>query len=960
MLILLLLLLIYGILFINCTTQKNKFIPEFKKLSEANSSTSTFADFKYFLNPNAEEFNPLHDQLNNYQANYSFELFNQMFSINNSNYLCAEETFNFSLFGQNTNSWEFNFPIFEGINQNIVEQEFIVNFNPEWIIENISKHFDEIGWPEEEKYLTDNKNYLIKINLLTMKTEWILKIINPNNQLITENIKLDFGHLKNKKMLKIIELLNKYENCIANWNNKTIITLTGPISIITKVTSEEIKLKGNVKSYLFNNIIKYPPISQFFKLIIIEYENKKYCADIIFTKAEWNIETNFDEINKNNNYLICSDEHLFNNKIKNLPSINKEKNIKKYNKSNIRIYQDFIINFNRKKQIPNWVLEYLNKEELNKLKPNERYYWINDPDFSEIFQPKYEDYDCPQRFDINHGHLAPAFLHPFQQGYYLTNSVPQYDKINKGHWRVIEEYISCLARSVEETFIYTGPLFLPNEKTNLMEFQVLGPKEIFVPTHLFKIVLLKIFENNNWKYWLESYVITNINLDDLFNEKLDNLTNPYKNDGSPEIIQNCRRDLYSFEYSKDKIYYINDLLNYYRKPYKFIEENVEFKLLNKINENIKKLKDVQIFDLEIETKSREESEGELNKNKKEEEKIKVEDIKNIPKTKKLNKTKNKNKLEKKEEDEDIKLLNEIIKQNKLEIEEKEKKAKEALELKIKKNLEIERKERKKEKRKLKKQTKLNKENNLIIYLPVDNNENLNSLGNNYNFYNNIGNNILKHIDVFYKEKTLEKYCLIDKMIVQYFHSVAKYFTLIYKKFENVSTNWRFDGSYYDQLVNYREIINKENKNNLKTHKMIEEFVVKFLYFYQITFNDLVNLVGSNLDKALAIVFNEQQIPEKIIPIYDILEELFNNHPQKYLISELIIIKKNIKDDKLIKLIEIMYLIIFHSSLLDKLIQLFLKIRFILKYINQLFQLIKLFGIENNNEIEISTFVMKIN
>ncbi|KAF7629190.1 hypothetical protein Mgra_00009300 [Meloidogyne graminicola] len=647
-LIYLIFIIILKIFSINSTPKLEKLFSDKFKSFSTDSTT-----FNSFLNPNAEEYTPI----------FYLELLKQC-----------------------------NIPN---------EKEFIVNFNPEWIIENISKHFDEIGWPEEEKYLTDNKNYLIKINLLTMKAEWILKIINPNNQLITENIKLDFGHLKNKKMLKIIELLNKYENCVANWNNKTIITLTGPISIITKVTSEEIKLKGNVKSYLvmikcfyFNNIIKYPPISQFFKLIIIEYENKKYCADIIFTKAEWNIETNFDEINKNNNYcgkyyfqnweyknyninikelfknnleflewylgielldllntnefneinnlLICSDEHLFNNKIKNLPSINKEKNIKKYNKSNIRIYQDFIINFNRKKQIPNW--------------PNERYYWINDPDFSEIFQPKYEDYDCPQRFEINHGHLAPAFLHPFQQGYYLTNSVPQYDKINKGHWRVIEEYISCLAKSVEETFIYTGPLFLPNEKTNLMEFQVLGPKEIFVPTHLFKIVLLKIFENNNWKYWLESYVITNINLDDLFNEKLENLTDPYKNDGSPEIIQNCRRDLYSFEYSKDKIYYINDLLNYYRKPYKFIEENVEFKLLNKINENIKKLKDVEIFDLEIETKNREESEGELNKNKKRKKKIKVEDIKNITKAKKSNKIKNKKKLEKKEDEkEDIKI-----------------------------------------------------------------------------------------------------------------------------------------------------------------------------------------------------------------------------------------------------------------------------------------------------------------
>lgn len=156
---------------------------------------------------------------------------------------------------------------------------------------------------------------------------------------------------------------------------------------------------------------------------------------------------------------------------------------------------------------------------MNNLKPTERNNWQLDPNFSEIFQPKYEDYGNSQYFNLDHGHLATASLHPHEQGYYLTNSVPQYDEINKGHWRVIEEYMSCLARKAEETFIYTGTLFLPNEETNLMEFQVLGDKEIYVPTHLFKIVILKISDNFSWKYWLESYVITNINLNELFVEK---------------------------------------------------------------------------------------------------------------------------------------------------------------------------------------------------------------------------------------------------------------------------------------------------------------------------------------------------------------------------------------------------------------------------------------------------------
>nr|CAD2194702.1 unnamed protein product [Meloidogyne enterolobii] len=68
-----------------------------------------------------------------------------------------------------------------------------------------------------------------------------------------------------------------------------------------------------------------------------------------------------------------------------------------------------------------------------------RFDWGPDPNFSEIFQPKYNDYECHPNSIYNHGHLATGSLHPHKQGFYLTNSVPQYNKVNSGHWRVIED-----------------------------------------------------------------------------------------------------------------------------------------------------------------------------------------------------------------------------------------------------------------------------------------------------------------------------------------------------------------------------------------------------------------------------------------------------------------------------------------------------------------------------------------
>nr|CAD2196492.1 unnamed protein product [Meloidogyne enterolobii] len=140
-----------------------------------------------------------------------------------------------------------------------------------------------------------------------------------------------------------------------------------------------------------------------------------------------------------------------------------------------------------------------------------------------------------------------------------------------------------------------------------MEFQVIGPKEIFVPTHLFKIVILKIFDNSEWKYWLESYVMTNTDLDELFDVKNEK-TNPFNPDGSPEIVHNCRKKEHFLEYVDDKEKYtgnnfpryIVDLLKYYRRSYKFIEENSDFRLLTLLSEKIKEVKDGVLFDMEIE------------------------------------------------------------------------------------------------------------------------------------------------------------------------------------------------------------------------------------------------------------------------------------------------------------------------------------------------------------------------
>uniref|UniRef100_A0A914N7J3 Extracellular Endonuclease subunit A domain-containing protein n=1 Tax=Meloidogyne incognita TaxID=6306 RepID=A0A914N7J3_MELIC len=551
-----LLLFIYVIIPIKCTSRKDDSVPESSIKPDPGPSTSS-------LNPLAKEFKPNKDHLSHYKSHLSAdELYFQQFLPQNitptgscdfdkyfPTFTQNHEEIGFPVYDE-SHLWNFSNQSEDPLNQ--PEKQFITDSNPEWIIYNISKHFDEFGWPEEEKFLTEDK-YLMGINFLSEKANWILEILSHKDEITKDKLTKKyqkFGHYDDRRMLKTLELLDRYASCVAQWNKKNIITITGPISVHSDV-SEKIEKGRIVKSYPFNKEVKHPPINQVFKVVIIEYESKKYCADIIFTNANWNEDTKFEEISKENcgkdhlnsnwdykNYIkdykimgelfkdrleflewyigfelidllhnsgfvkiesidICDNSKLFKeteptskNKFKkyknelDLPTFTKKfKNIKlsditeanreKYRKSNIRIYQDFIINFNRRKRIPNWVLECLTKESMNNLTAGRHGIWSPDPDFSEIFQPKYADYECHPNSIHNHGHLATGNLHPHEQGFYLTNSVPQYNEVNSGHWRVIEEYISCMAKEAEVTFIYTGPLFLPNQKKNLMEFQVI-------------------------------------------------------------------------------------------------------------------------------------------------------------------------------------------------------------------------------------------------------------------------------------------------------------------------------------------------------------------------------------------------------------------------------------------------------------------------------------------------------
>ena len=91
---------------------------------------------------------------------------------------------------------------------------------------------------------------------------------------------------------------------------------------------------------------------------------------------------------------------------------------------------------------------------------------------------------------FDRGHLAPAGQMPtpeaMAQSFSLSNMVPQAPEHNQGAWRVsVEDATKKYAgRASGDVYVITGPVFEPSIALS----PSIGPGQVHVPTHLFKLV----------------------------------------------------------------------------------------------------------------------------------------------------------------------------------------------------------------------------------------------------------------------------------------------------------------------------------------------------------------------------------------------------------------------------------------------------------------------------------------
>ncbi|KAI6191612.1 Endonuclease [Aphelenchoides bicaudatus] len=182
---------------------------------------------------------------------------------------------------------------------------------------------------------------------------------------------------------------------------------------------------------------------------------------------------------------------------------------------NLRTYSDFIVSFNRQTRNAHWVMEHLTSAclEYDSAIDRSKSKFMPDETVHAYFRTQNEDF---RGTGFDRGHLAAAGNHrrsqlAMDQTFFLTNMSPQVGKgFNRDKWNDLEKHVRRTARKSLNTYVITGPLYLPKveaDGNSYIRYKVIGKnKNIGVPTHFFKAALI---EREEGKFELESWVLPN-------------------------------------------------------------------------------------------------------------------------------------------------------------------------------------------------------------------------------------------------------------------------------------------------------------------------------------------------------------------------------------------------------------------------------------------------------------------
>lgn len=182
--------------------------------------------------------------------------------------------------------------------------------------------------------------------------------------------------------------------------------------------------------------------------------------------------------------------------------------------SSLRAYPNFLISYDQRLRIPNWVLERLTAHGLAADKTSRKGVdFFEDKSFHAYFRSSNADY---KKSGYDRGHLAAAGNYRNSQEevkatYVLSNIAPQVGRgFNRDKWNELEKYARARVRQYGEAWIVTGPVFLPTREDGKMfiRHEVIGKNNVAVPTHFFKVILYQS-QPSGGDFHLECFLMPN-------------------------------------------------------------------------------------------------------------------------------------------------------------------------------------------------------------------------------------------------------------------------------------------------------------------------------------------------------------------------------------------------------------------------------------------------------------------
>lgn len=180
---------------------------------------------------------------------------------------------------------------------------------------------------------------------------------------------------------------------------------------------------------------------------------------------------------------------------------------------NLRLFNDYILSYDRRLRAPAWVIEHLTPEKLKvrEKASRDRSKFKEDEAIHEYFRATNADF---LRSGFDRGHMAAAGNHKIgqdelDQTFALSNVSPQVPEFNQGAWERLESYVRFRALRAKNLYVVTGPLYLPMKASDgqlYVTYRVLGKNHVSVPSHYFKVFLVETQDDN---LELEAFMMPN-------------------------------------------------------------------------------------------------------------------------------------------------------------------------------------------------------------------------------------------------------------------------------------------------------------------------------------------------------------------------------------------------------------------------------------------------------------------